>query len=230
MGLGRRRGRATLHLTREPACSSLYPPDTKAMHHRPELGCIEPAGTATIRLTTLDRWSAAEGVGQIDVLKLDTQGSELGILQGGRRMLAGVRVLEVEVEFNEIYRGQPLFGDIDRFLRGRGFVLWRLGHLVHYGMAETGSAYAGEDRQYFDSRVVVFPAQGGQLYWGHAYYVPQSLAFGAARADWRNNLRDACCASAFGFRDLAGSALHRALADAPAEASVAIRSALCDGT
>jgi Methyltransferase FkbM domain len=192
-------------------------------------GDAPPTGTATIKLSTLDRWAAAEGVGRIDVLKLDTQGSELGILKGARRMLTGVRMLEIEVEFNEIYRGQPLFGDIDRFLRARGFVLWRLGHLVHYGMAETGSAYAGEDRQYFDSRDVVFPAQGGQLYWGHAYYVPRSLAFGADRADWRDNLRDACCASAFGFRDLAGSALHRALTDAPAEVSAAIRSALRDG-
>lgn len=229
MGLGRRRGRAKLHLTREPACSSLYPPDTRALRHRPDLSCIEPAGTATIQLTTIDRWAASAGIEQIDVMKLDTQGSELGILQGGRRMLAGVRMLEVEVEFNEIYRGQPLFGDVDRFLRDRGFVLWRLGNLVHYGMAGTGSAYDGEDRQFYDSRDVVFASQGGQLYWAHAYYVPQSLAFSDARPDWRDNLRDACCASAFGFRDLAGSALQRALADAPAEVSAAIRSSLQDG-
>jgi hypothetical protein len=39
-----------------------------------------------------------------------------------------------------------------------------------------------------------------------------------------------CCASAFGFRDLAGSALQRALADAPPGVALAIRSSLDDDT
>ena len=191
MGLGRRRGRAKLHLTREPACSSLYPPDTSACRHRPDLSCIEPTGTATIRLTTIDRWAASAGVEQIDVMKLDTQGSELGILQGGRRMLAEVRMLEVEVEFNEIYSGQPLFGDIDRFLRDRGFVLWRLGNLVHYGMAEqvrpmTARTVNSMIRATWSSRPKVASSTGARLLRSSA------LAFSEARPDWRDNLRDAC--------------------------------------
>jgi FkbM family methyltransferase len=226
--LGPSRRRATLHLTREPACSSLYPPDLEAMRLRPELSLIEPVGTARVRLTTLDRWAADAGVERIDVLKLDTQGSELDILKGARRMLATIRTIEVEVEFNPIYRNQPLFGDVDRFLRRRGFVLWRLGHLVHYGLAEAPSRYTTEDRQFFDSRDVSFPAQGGQLYWGHAYYIPRALAFWTESADWRDHLRDACVAVAFDFRDLAGSALLRALSAAPPEIADQIRPALCE--
>jgi Methyltransferase FkbM domain len=71
-------------------------------------------------------------VSRIDFIKLDTQGSELEILQGGVRALAGVRCVEVEVEFNPIYRGQPLFYEVDAFMRGQGFVLWKLTNLVHY--------------------------------------------------------------------------------------------------
>ena len=221
-------GEATFHLTREPACGSFFPPDLDVIRHRPILDCIQPVGMAAVGLTTLDDWAAGSDVGPVDALKLDTQGSELNILRGGERCLGSVRVLEVEVMFNPIYRDQPLFGDIDRHLRERGFVLWRLELLAHYGMAGARSDYATGDHQCFDSRRVEFPAQGGQLYWGDAFYVRREVAFGEPTADWRGCLRDACLASAFGFRDLAGATLRLALAHAPAEVAEMIRMALMD--
>ncbi|HWE35738.1 MAG TPA: FkbM family methyltransferase [Isosphaeraceae bacterium] len=227
-GLGPAVGSSRLHLTREPACSSLYPPDLEAMRQRPELSCIEPTGTATIPLTTLDAWAATDGLDRVDILKLDTQGSELDILRGSERLLPTVRAIEVEVEFNPIYRGQPLFGDVDRFLRDRGFVLWRLGHLVHYGMAGARSDFAVEEWQCFDSRALPSPRQGGQLYWAHAYFVRHEAAFPRPSADWRSRLADACAFSAFGFRDLAGSCLRHALEDAPRDVAPAILAALSD--
>ena len=66
------------------------------------------------------------------------------------------------------------------------------------------------DRIFFDSELVVeIAGWGGQLFWGHAYYVaadmarrgPISVAAGA---------RDACAAAAFGFADLAASRLGAA--------------------
>lgn len=227
-GLGPAVGEAPLHLTREPACSSLYPPDLETLRHRPELACVEPVGTATIPLTTLDAWAVAEGVERVDIIKLDTQGSELDILRGAERILGTVRALEVEVEFNPIYSGQPLFGDVDRFLRDRGFVLWRLGHLVHYGMAEARSDFAVDEWQCFDSRALPSPRQGGQLTWAHAYFVRRDAAFARPTVDWRSCLADACTFSAFRFRDLAGSSLLRALEHAPDDVAPAIRAALID--
>jgi FkbM family methyltransferase len=227
-GLGPARGTALLHLTVNPGCSSLYAPCLETIRQRPELACAAPVGTATIPLRTLDEWEAENAIGPVDALKLDTQGSELGILQGGERVLKRVRALEVEVEFNEIYRGQPLFGDVDAFLRDRGFVLWRLGHLVHYGMAEATSFYTAPELHCFDSRAVCIPAQGGQLSWGHAYYVKRETALGGPSLDWRECLLDACLASAWGFRDLAGWQLRRALAGAPPEVAPSLREALLD--
>ncbi len=59
-----------------------------------------------------------------DFLSVDTQGAELGILEGARDALArhvlGVRV---EVEFVPIYRGQPLFRQVQEALEGLGFRL-----------------------------------------------------------------------------------------------------------
>lgn len=219
--LGPVTGPATLHVTAEPACSSLYPPDPAALRHRPELHVIAPAGTAEIAMTTLDEWHAASDLPHVDVLKLDTQGSELGVLQGGVATLGSVRLLEVEVEFNEIYADQPLFGDVDRFLRERGFVLWRLQHLVHYGTDEAPATGAVPDEQFFDSAPVPVAGRGGQLYWGHAYFVRRELAFPeGARTSWQRAVRDACAATAYGFDDLALAVLRRA--DPPRRARKAL--------
>jgi FkbM family methyltransferase len=205
--LGAAPGPAKLYVTREPACSSLYPPDPELIAERPELACTALASVVDVELTTLDIWGAESGVGAVDVLKLDTQGSELDILRGGERLLGSVRALEIEVELNPIYRGQPLFGDIDRHLRERGFVLWRLGHLVHYGLPDGLSEVAAEERQFFDSQPVLFPGRGGQLFWGHAYYVRREMAFGQPPRAPGAALRDACIARALGFDDLAARAM-----------------------
>jgi len=60
-----------------------------------------------------------------DYLKLDTQGAELLILQGAQRLLQDVMVVHTEVEFVSIYKGQPLFAEVDQFLRQQGFVFHR---------------------------------------------------------------------------------------------------------
>ena len=206
--LGAAPGPARLFLTREPSCNSLYPPDPELIADRPALECTSLVSTAEIELTTLDAWAAEAGVRSVDFLKLDTQGSELDILRGAQQLLGSVRALEVEVELNPLYQGQPLFGDVDRFLREHGFVLWRLGHLVHYGWPDGSSDVAVEDRQVFDAQAAQISARGGQLFWAHAYYVRREMALGPYGAPRQTALRDACIAKALGFDDLAAHALQ----------------------
>jgi FkbM family methyltransferase len=58
------------------------------------------------------------------LIKLDTQGSELEILQSLRpAQLDEVLWIETEVEFRELYRDQPRFCDVDAFLQENGFQL-----------------------------------------------------------------------------------------------------------
>jgi hypothetical protein len=70
-----------------------------------------------------------------EALKLDVQGLELAVLRGAGAALDRVLLVESEVEFNLLYERQPLFGEIDEFLRQRGFFLlglrrtfWRRTH------------------------------------------------------------------------------------------------------
>jgi hypothetical protein len=126
-------------------------------------------GEMTIPLTTLDDWAQAEGTNGVSFMKLDTQGSELDILQAGERVLERCLGLEIEVEFRPRYRGQSLLAGVDGFLRRRGFALWRLGHVVHY--SERGSRVGQpNDTAYCDSALSTAPAGYERLSCRHALY------------------------------------------------------------
>jgi FkbM family methyltransferase len=118
-------GPARFSLARYPGCSSLYTPDPRVIDLFTSIGA-GPGGNFTVtdvqevqtrRLDDLEECPAP------DYLKIDVQGAELDVLRGATRALAGVVVLELEVEFVPLYAGQPLFGDIQVFLREHGFLL-----------------------------------------------------------------------------------------------------------
>jgi len=51
---------------------------------------------------TLDRFCEESGLGSIDVLKLDTEGADLFVLEGAGRMLAEERIRFIYTEFNDL--------------------------------------------------------------------------------------------------------------------------------
>jgi FkbM family methyltransferase len=211
VALGPGQSTARLHSTLEPACSSLYPPIKSLYEGIPVLRSITPTATEDVPLRSLDAWCEQEGVGYVDALKLDTQGSELGVLQGAERVLPTVQLLEIEVEFNPIYEGQPLFGDVDAHLRARGFSLWRLDSLVHYSAGEDVGHVETVRTSQYNAEPMESPGRGGQLYWGHAYYTRAELCPGVeARPAPEQARRAAAVALCMGMPDLAASARGRA--------------------
>jgi len=219
VALGATQGRAPLFVTEDPACSSLFEPDPVLTATMPELAVARFARTTEVELTTLDSSATQLGVAEVDFLKLDTQGAELMVLQGAEASLRSTRALEVEVEFNPIYRGQPLFGDIDAHLRARGFVLWRLKNMAHYSVASARGDFAIRDEYYFDSRPVRIEGGGGQLLWGHAYFIRAELAMFHESASWQAALRDACITKILGFHELSHYSILQAAKLAPPHAA-----------
>lgn len=223
--LGAHNGVATLHVAREPACSSIFPPDPVALRERPLLELIATVSTATVPLARLDDWAAEAGISAVHAMKLDVQGAELEILRGAPTLLGGVRVVEIEVTFTPIYTGQALFGDVDAYLRRHGFELWRLNHLVHYGRAGHRDLTLDTTPTFYDERMVTSPTHGGQLYWGHAHYVARDLAH-RDPLPWPVRVRDAAICAAAGFTDLADGCLADAAeAGPPKRVAEAIRAA-----
>jgi FkbM family methyltransferase len=83
-----------------------------------------------------------QGNREIDLLKLDLQGYELEALKGCGRLLERIKIITTEIEFVALYDGQPLFGDIDVFLRAHGFRMLNLYELYTHpdGQLTAGDA------------------------------------------------------------------------------------------
>jgi len=119
---GRRRVYETVH----PMCSSLYEPQAFWSDTFHDLDVMRLKSTAEIEVRTLDDFARNHGVTRIDLMKMDVQGAELEILQGGTQATAELAAIVVEVEFVPLYKDQPLFADVDRYLRERGFMMHKL--------------------------------------------------------------------------------------------------------
>jgi FkbM family methyltransferase len=226
VALGARSGLATLYLTRDRKGCSIYPPATDAVTRHPGLTDGQLEDTSVIELRALDDWCRAEGVGRVDAMKIDTQGSELDVLRGAEATLASVRLIEVEVEFNELYEGIALFPALDQYLRTQGFVLWKLGNLAHYAQAGVRTDWQTPESIHYDDVTVTHPAGAGQLFWANAVYLRKDCAYPDPEAGWQSLVRDACITSVHKLFDLSSLALELAKKTAPEDVANEIEAAL----
>lgn len=175
VALGKRESFVDFYHTKEPACSSIYEPIEKLSRNLPLLSCTSLERVSRVRTRTLKNWAKENDIQRIDYLKIDTQGSELDIIKGAGKILSSVMFLDVEVEFNEIYRGQPLFCSLDLFLRRKGFELWGLGNIVHYSTLDKNCHQLRKMSICFDHTRQDVPVGCGQLYWADASYINTRL-------------------------------------------------------
>lgn len=176
-----------LHLTRNPACSSLLVPNyafwSRFIDCAPQIEVVQRRQVQTV---ALDSYLPSVGIHNIDFLELDTQGTELDILRGAETFLASsVLGIKVEVEFSPMYVDQPLFSDVDSYLRQFGFVLFDL--LRH---RYRGQGYPRE----LDTR--------GQLLYGDAFYLKDYQRLAEA-GNKHAMIRLAVIAAFYGFHDYA---------------------------
>ena len=135
---------ADFFITRKQMVSSMLLPNIDLIQEFPMPERFDVVASRKIKTETLDAALQQAGVQDIDFIKLDTQGSELFILQGAaetlRREALGV---EVELEFTQVYKDQPLFGDVDQFLRNSGFALFDFVDVARWQRANIGASIHG---------------------------------------------------------------------------------------
>jgi FkbM family methyltransferase len=184
-------GEMPFHVTRNPACSSLYAPDPQSLADYEGVdGVLDPQRTILLPTMTLDDFLRSLEVSEIDCLELDTQGSELDILKGSQAFLDdSILAVKVEVEFVPQYHQQPLFGQVDAFLREHRFAL--------FALSPRSLRWKGLPREI---------ASDGQLLWGHGVYLKRPEALPARVAPHVRLAVIACC---LGVPDYAQAVLAR---------------------
>lgn len=180
-------GEVDFHRTKNLNCSSLYAPNQEFLDRFMEVGdFFRITETILLKVVALDEYLPQHGINDIDFIELDTQGSELDILQGAKGFLSSsVLGVRVEVEFSPMYHNQPLFADVDLFLRQFGFMLFDLERYHLKRKAASGN---------FSSRE--------QIVWGQALYIKDwNIASGTFTKQKLSKL--ATMASYYGFHSYA---------------------------
>jgi FkbM family methyltransferase len=135
-----------------------------------------------------------------ELMKLDTQGTELEILSSlNPDQLNQVVCVETEVEFLELYRGQPTFGEVHAFMQSHGFRLLDL---------RTHRAYrnSSDQPQYYLQQYLHIAAGGrdlsAELVAGDALYI-RDLHFQENQVSRLDLIKYLCILRMYRFLDLA---------------------------
>ena len=125
LALGPRVATHTMHLYEDP-CLNTFVDDA------PYVAAFKTTAqsSATVDVTTLDAFCDSQAIDAVDLLKIDTEGFELDVLNGGAEMFSKRRVTFVVCEFTEIRRpadaGAAGFIEIHDFLASHGFRLFMI--------------------------------------------------------------------------------------------------------
>lgn len=153
-------GPATFHVTRYAGCSSLLEPDPAVIDLFCWIGATKPDDNFTVvarEPVATRRLDDLADCPRPDYVKIDVQGAELMVLRHGTRTIADATVIECEVEFLALYKGQPVFAEVQQFMAAEGFVLHKLWDIVGRNFAPLCLADPG--------------AAFGQALWADAIFV-----------------------------------------------------------
>lgn len=186
-------GESLLYVTKAVHCSSLYPPNTPLTDRlRGYREGLELDFAVEIETTTLDELLNNQEISQVDFLQVDVQGADLDVLTGAKSLIrGGVLGVEVEVEFSPLYQDQPLFSDIDVFLRDYDFSLFDL------NMQDPWCRQSRHNSPIFSNK------RAGQLLWADALYLRDIITYDPHHPlhSPQTLLKQACIADILEFTD-----------------------------
>jgi FkbM family methyltransferase len=154
-----RSGTAVFH-AREGGSSSLSTSASEAGFGPERLGEV-----ITVPLVTLDDYCAEHGIERVDLLKIDTEGHDLGVLRGAERMLRAGRIEMAQFEYNQLWIGTRSFlKDVFDLVEPLGY---RVGKVTPLGL-ETYRGWHYELESYREGNYLIYrgePAMDTVTWW-----------------------------------------------------------------
>lgn len=195
--------KATLNLYKQRGCSSLLEADEKLAKLFSRSDYYIHEGQVQVPCMSLDEAAKKYDFEGASCMKIDIQGAEMDVFMSGKKLLSeSMMGIRIEVSFIPLYKNQPLFSNIDLYLRELGFNLmgfieqqhWRRTTKVKYPWPSKGKN----------------PISRGQLVHGDALYLraPENLP-NETEAEKKKILELALISIAYGYVDHAWAALHQ---------------------
>lgn len=138
------------YITKGHGKSSVFKPNIDLLSDFEDVERFDVVGEEIVpaaRVKALDFLMKENLVNDADFIKIDTQGSELRIMEGAGAILRKIFGAQIEVEFVEMYKGQPLFRDVDGYLDSKGFALMDIKR--HYWKRKDFYKYRGKGQLIF---------------------------------------------------------------------------------
>jgi FkbM family methyltransferase len=117
LALGSLSGRVTIHVAADDHSSSLLPIGQAQM----EAFGTRVVSTEDAQVARLDQVLTPAALVTPALLKIDTQGYELQVLEGCGDLLGCFDAVYAELSYVELYQGQALASEVITFMQGRGF-------------------------------------------------------------------------------------------------------------
>ena len=122
------KGSLPIRLAKKSEVSSYFPINKDFVAKFPDSSRFEQTSIEGIPCDTLDNL----GIIGPSFIKLDIQGGELAAILGAQATMSECLGLELEVEFTDLYVGQPIFGQISKHLKHHGFELYDFTNLCRW--------------------------------------------------------------------------------------------------
>jgi FkbM family methyltransferase len=121
IALGAQGGTAELHITTGTDMVSLHAPNARGMQRFPETMRIVDRKTVQVR-TLEAEWVDLPANGPV-LLKLDTQGHDMAVLEGAEPVLDQIAVIQTEVASRPLYNEVPSLAETLTWFESRGYAL-----------------------------------------------------------------------------------------------------------
>ncbi|CAN5731227.1 hypothetical protein BH24ACI5_BH24ACI5_07870 [soil metagenome] len=123
--VGDRAGEATFFINRFSQTNSILRPRDGAGEFLVASDGLDVRQETRVPVITLDQYCAEHAIERVDLLKLDTQGYELRVLDGATSLIQrrAVPLIYLEVGFIPLYEQQPLFPEVYQYLYDRDYRL-----------------------------------------------------------------------------------------------------------
>ena len=110
----------------ESVMNSFYKPDVQ--------NWSKPAGSYPVNVVNIDGYCNDAGLERIDLLKVDTQGHDLKVILGAKKLIESglVRLIMCEIIFVKLYEDQPSPYSFLEILSQNGYKLVSFYNICHY--------------------------------------------------------------------------------------------------